>query len=125
MENTQNEVKAFDFLLELLSYDYRDIMTTVKLLDEYEISLREFAYFTRDRAVEYGIPVSKISLIHTLYEYAIQELYKLTNNDGLLDIGINYYGLDSIGLENITDDVMELLNSRIDCRFSQIIKKAI
>jgi len=125
MENTQNEVKAFDFLLELLSYDYRDIMTTVKLLDEYEISLREFAYFTRDRAVEYGIPVSEISLIHTLYEYAIQELYKLTNNDGLLDIGINYYGLDSIGLENITDDVMELLNSRIDCEFSQIIKKAI
>ena len=123
-EIIQNET-ILDLTVNLLSQDYTDIKTTAMLIKEYGISIREFTFFTKEKACDYGIPASEIALIVSLYEYAIQELYHLTENDSLLDIAINYYGLDSIELTNITDDVMELLNSRIDCRFSQLIKKAL
>jgi hypothetical protein len=123
-EEIQNE-SILDLTVNLISQDYTDIKTTAMLIKEYGIPVVEFTYFTKEKASEYGIPVGEIALIVSLYEYAIQELYELTGNMELLDIVINYYGLDSIELTDITDDVMELLNSRIDCRFSQLIKKAL
>jgi len=117
--------KMADLMLNLLSQDLRDIETTTKLIIEYDIDMMEYLAFTKEQALNYDIPITEISLIVSLYEYAIHELYTQTNLDDLLNVGISYYGLDSISLQDVSDNVKALLESRLDCNFAKLIGEAL